>query len=217
MKQVRAETGPARERGRIRERGAGVNLSPRRPNAATRVSFSLYSIAERHIHIMTMTKSLSMILSPIRRAPGKAAAIAAPLLAGGLMLAAPAMAPAQTAAQSEVLPGYWEYTTSALGQRDTEQKCVRPSEINRFFGGLSTKRWRCTYPTRVVGDGNARFEGTCQDHKGRRVNVRLNGTYETTSFRFSGGAQLLRGTPYIPASITARRISAQCPANAEYF
>ena len=31
------------------------------------------------------------------------------------------------------------------------------------------------------------------------------------------GAQLMRGTPYIPASITARRISAQCPANAEYF
>jgi len=26
-----------------------------------------------------------------------------------------------------------------------------------------------------------------------------------------------RGTPYLPASITARRISAQCPANAEYF
>ena len=217
MKQVRAETGPARERGRIRERGAGVNLSRRRLNPATGASFSLYSIAGRHIHIMTMTKSLSMILSPIRRAPGKAAAIAAPLLAGGLMLAAPAMAPAQTAAQTEVLPGYWEYTTSALGQRDTEQKCVRPSEINRFFGGLSTKRWRCTYPTRVVGDGNARFEGTCQDHKGRRVNVRLNGTYEATSFRFSGGAQLLRGTPYIPASITSRRISAQCPANAEYF
>ena len=44
---------------------------------------------------------------------------------------------AQTAAQTEVLPGYWEYTTSAVGQRDTEQKCVRPSEINRFFGGLS--------------------------------------------------------------------------------
>ena len=30
-------------------------------------------------------------------------------------------------------------------------------------------------------------------------------------------AQLARGTPYLPASITARRISAQCPAGAEYF
>ena len=155
--------------------------------------------------------------SLIDRLPKRALAVLAPVMAGGFMLASPAIAPAQTAAQTEVLPGYWEYTTSAVGQRDSEQKCVRPSEINRFFGGLSTRRWRCTYPTRVVGDGAARFEGSCTDPKGRHVNVRLNGTYEQTSFRFRGGAQLLRGTPYIPATITARRISAQCPANAEYF
>lgn len=162
-----------------------------------------------------MTASLNT--KPARRTP-RFLALAAPLIAGGVMLAAPAAAPvAQTAAQSEVLPGYWEYTFSALGQGDSERKCVRPSEINRFFGGLSTRRWRCTYPTRVVGDGAARFEGSCTDPKGRHVNVRLNGTYEQTSFRFRGGAQLLRGTPYIPATITARRISAQCPANAEYF
>ena len=148
-----------------------------------------------------------------------AVAVAAPVVAGAVLLAAPAAAPqAQTAAPAQpVLPGYWEYTTSALGNRDTEQRCVRPSEINRFFGGLSTNRWKCTYPTRVVGDGRARFEGTCQDKKGRRVNVRLNGTYQDESFHFNGGAQLLRGTPYIPASITARRLAAQCPAGAEYF
>ena len=146
-------------------------------------------------------------------------ATAVPVLAGALLLGASAAAPqarAPAPAQT-VLPGYWEYTTSALGVGDTETKCVRPSEINRFFGGLSTNRWRCTYPTRVVGDGRARFEGTCQDKKGRRVNVRLTGAYEDTSFSFRGGAQLLRGTPYIPATITARRISAQCPADAEYF
>jgi hypothetical protein len=155
--------------------------------------------------------------SLIDRLPKRALAVLAPVVAGGFMLASPAVAPAQTPAQSEVLPGYWEYTTSAVGQRDTLQRCVRPSEINRFFGGLSTNKWRCTYPTRVVGNGNARFEGTCQDRKGRRIAVRLNGTYTDTSFSFRGGAQIVRGTPYIPASITARRISAQCPANAEYF
>jgi hypothetical protein len=144
----------------------------------------------------------------------------APVLVGALMLAGAPMAgpaaPVQSASQP-VLPGYWQYTTSAVGQRDTETKCVRPSEINRFFGGLSTRRWRCTYPVREVGAGNAHFEGTCQDRKGRRVNVRLNGTYQQESFSFQGGAQLARGTPYIPASITARRLAAQCPANAEYF
>ena len=144
-------------------------------------------------------------------------AFAAPALAGAALLAAPAAAPQAQTAGPPVLPGYWEYTTSAVGVRDTEQKCVRASEINRFFGGLSTRRWRCTYPTREVGGGNARFEGTCQDKKGRRVNIRLNGTYQQQSFRFTGGAQLARGTPYLPASITAHRISAQCPAGAEYF
>src|SRR5690606_23317304 len=150
----------------------------------------------------------------------RVAAVAAPVIAGTLFLAAPVAPQAAMTPQSSVdtvLPGYWEYTTSALGSRDTETKCVRPSEINRFFGGLSTNRWKCTYSTREVGNGNARFEGTCQDKKGRRVNVRLNGTYQPESFRFNGGAQLLRGTPSIPASITARRVAAQCPAGAEYF
>ncbi|WP_426027882.1 DUF3617 domain-containing protein [Brevundimonas sp. TWP2-3-4b2] len=144
----------------------------------------------------------------------------APVLAGALLLASAPMArpapPVQDASQP-VLPGYWEYTARALGQGDTETKCVRPSEINRFFGGLSTRRWQCTYPVREVGAGNARFEGVCQDKKGRRVNVRLTGTYQQESFSFRGGAQLARGTPYIPASIRARRLAAQCPANAEYF
>lgn len=147
----------------------------------------------------------------------------APVVAGALLLAAPASAPfagpaapAQTA-PPPVLAGYWEYTARALGQGDTETKCVRPSEINRFFGGLSTRHWQCTYPVRQVGNGNAHFEGVCRDRKGRRVNVRLTGTYQPESFSFRGGAQLARGTPYIPASITARRLAAQCPADAEYF
>jgi len=141
-------------------------------------------------------------------------AVAAPAVAGVVLLAVPSSAQAPT---SEVLPGYWEYTTNAVGIRSTEQKCVRPSEINRFFGGLSTRRWRCVYPTREVGNGNARFEGTCTDPRGRRVNVRLRGPYQAESFRFNGGAQLARGTPFLPASITARRLAAVCPADAEYF
>lgn len=140
----------------------------------------------------------------------------AAILAGGLVLAAPSAAtPPQSSNQPQ--PGYWEYTTRVLGVGETETKCVRQSEINRFFGGLSTRRWQCTYPVREVGGGNARFEGTCRDRRDRTVNVRLNGPYETESFRFTGGAQLARGTPFIPASITARRVSAECPAGAEYF
>lgn len=152
--------------------------------------------------------------------PIRAAAVAVPVLAATLFLGAPSTPQAAMTPQTSgdtVLPGYWQYTTSAVGVSDTETKCVRPSEINRFFGGLSTRRWQCTYPVRQVGNGNARFEGTCTDKKGRRVNVRLNGTYQQESFSFRGGAQLARGTPFLPASITARRLAAQCPANAEYF
>jgi hypothetical protein len=137
-------------------------------------------------------------------------------LALGLMMTVPSSA---TSVQSTAtpLPGYWEYSTRVLGVGETETKCVRQSEINRFFGGLSTRRWSCTYPVKEVGNGQARFEGTCRDHKDRTVRVRLSGPYDAESFRFSGGAQLARGTPYIPASITARRISGTCPAGAEYF
>lgn len=144
-------------------------------------------------------------------------AVAAPAIACAVLLAAPSSPSQAQAAVSEVLPGYWQYTTSAVGIRSTETKCVRPSEINRFFGGLSTRRWQCVYPTRVIGGGTARFEGTCTDPRGRRVNVRLGGSYQQENFRFTGGAQLARGTPYLPASITARRLAAVCPAGAEYF
>lgn len=142
-------------------------------------------------------------------------AVGLPAMAGAVILAVPSSA--LQAGADTPQPGYWEYTTSAVGIRDTDQKCVRPSEINRFFGGLSTRRWQCAYPVRQVGGGEARFEGTCTDRKGRRVNVRLTGPYEAERFSFRGGAQLARGTPYLPASITARRIAAQCPAGAEYF
>ena len=154
-------------------------------------------------------------------------ATAAPVIAGALFLAAPAAAPmagpsyqAAATAAPPVLPGYWEYTTSALGQRDTETKCVRPSEINRFFGGLSTRHYQCTYPVRQVGNGNARFEGNCVSRSGRQARVRLNGTYQAEQFSFRGGASVKAAgiwSPFIPATITARRIAAQCPANAEYF
>ncbi|MBL7599276.1 hypothetical protein INQ10_24940, partial [Escherichia coli] len=80
-------------------------------------------------HIMKMKaeqKAAMSRLTPSRKALArKTLAVLAPVLAGGFMLAAPAMAPAQataqTAAQSEVLPGYWEYTTNAVGQRETLQ------------------------------------------------------------------------------------------------
>ena len=69
----------------------------------------------------TYRKLLTMKTLPVSFA--RILAVAAPVVAGAVMLGAPAAAPqAQTAAPTQpVLPGYWEYTTSALGSRDTEQ------------------------------------------------------------------------------------------------
>ena len=144
-----------------------------------------------------------------------AAALAAPLALSGASLTA------QASETPPVLPGYWEYTTRALGETNTENRCVRPSEINRFFNGLSTRLYRCTYPVREVGGGQARFEGTCRSRGGRQLRVRLNGPYAPESFQFDGAVSMrvLGGvwTPYIPGSVRARRLSATCPAGAEYF
>jgi len=172
----------------------------------------------------TYWKPLPMKTLPVSlaRVLARVGALAAPVVAGAVMLAAPSAAlQAQAVAPAQpVLPGYWEYTTSALGKRETETKCVRPSEINRFFGGLSTRHYQCTYPVREVGNGNARFEGNCVSRSGRQARIRLNGAYQPESFSFRGGAAVRAAgiwSPYIPATITARRIAAQCPADAEYF
>ena len=146
-----------------------------------------------------------------------------PLLAGAALLTIPSSGSQAQAVSGTPQPGYWEYTTRAVGQTDTETRCVRPSEIDRFFNGLSTRRYDCNYPTKVVGNGQARFEGACvsRGRSGRRLRVRLSGPYTTDSFQFDGAVSMRIGggiwTPYIPGSVRARRISATCPANAEYF
>ncbi len=158
-----------------------------------------------------------------RKAFRRAAMLGAPLLAGAALVAISAGQPqAQNRSTDTVLPGYWEYTTRALGQNETERRCVRPSEINRFFGGLSTRRYNCTYPTRQVGNGQALFEGTCVStgRSQRQLRVRLEGPYTPESFNFRGSVSTRVGgvwTPRVPGSINARRLSATCPANAEYF
>ena len=48
----------------------------------------------------------------------RAVALAAPLIAGAGVLAAPGVAGSQSAQTPQ--PGYWEYTTSVMGVRDTE-------------------------------------------------------------------------------------------------
>lgn len=139
----------------------------------------------------------------------------------GLALAAPLSltAAAQPQAQSTntILPGYWEYTSRiqfGVSSSDTENRCVRANEIDRFFNGPSNRHYTCNYPTRVVGDGRMRFEGTCRDRRGRTVQVTASGTYTPTSFEMQARLQgRVLGVPITPTgTIRARRLSATCPA-----
>ena len=139
-----------------------------------------------------------------------AAAIATP----ALMLSAAAP---QAQSTNTILPGYWEYTSRiqfGISSSDTENRCVRANEINRFFNGPSNRHYTCDYPTRVVGDGRMRFEGTCRDRRGRTVDVTASGTYTPTSFEMQARLEgRFLGIPVSPTgTIRARRLSATCPS-----
>ena len=137
-----------------------------------------------------------------------AAALATPLM---LSAAAP-----QAQSTNTILPGYWEYTSRiqlGFSSTDTENRCVRANEINRFFNGPSNRHYTCDYPTRVVGDGRMRFEGTCRDRRGREVEVTAAGTSTPTSFEMQARLEgRFLGIPVSPTgTIRARRLSATCP------
>ena len=139
-----------------------------------------------------------------------AAAVATP----ALMLSAAAP---QAQSTNTILPGYWEYTSRiqfGISSSDTENRCVRANEINRFFNGPSNRHYTCDYPTRVVGDGRMRFEGTCRDRRGRTVDVTASGTYTPTSFEMQARLEgRFLGIPVSPTgTIRARRLSATCPS-----
>jgi|APTNR8051073442_1049403.scaffolds.fasta_scaffold16786_2 hypothetical protein len=139
-----------------------------------------------------------------------AAAIAAPLL--GLSATVPHAQSTQT-----ILPGYWEYTSQirfGVSSSDTENRCVRQNEINRFFNGPSNRHYTCDYPTRVVNNGRMRFEGTCRDRRGRTVGVVAAGTYSPTEFQMQAelDTRVLGITVRPTGTIRARRLSATCPA-----
>ncbi|MDO1560092.1 DUF3617 family protein [Brevundimonas sp. 2R-24] len=145
----------------------------------------------------------------LNRTLRRALVFAAPVLLAGAVTQAQESTP--------ILPGYWESSSRiALGpisDSDTERRCVRAHEIERFFSGPSNRHYTCTYPTREVANGRARFVGQCRDKRGRTVDVSVSGTYTPTTFQLSGNLRTsIGGVPIAPTgSIRARRISAECP------
>lgn len=146
-----------------------------------------------------------------------AAAIAA---LGGAVTAGAVLAQPAASQTDTILPGYWEYTNKIqflVSNSSVEKRCVKPADIEKFFSGPSNRHYKCVYPTRVVGDGKAKFEGVCTDKRGRKAYVTAQGTYSPKAFTLNAKIKTsIIGLPVTPTgSISARYLGPTCPADAK--
>lgn len=134
-------------------------------------------------------------------------------LAGGIVLSFSGGAFAQSSDQKPILPGYWSYkAATVLDASSTGRQCVRPDKIDEFLSGPHNRHYTCTYPSREVGGGEARFSGVCVDKHGKSFKIQVSGAYTQTHFQLRGhisGVFILPMT--LPISIEAQWISSECP------
>jgi hypothetical protein len=136
--------------------------------------------------------------------------LAAPLLTLALAGAA--------AAQGAISPGYWETTskvTSPFPTHKTERRCIRPQDVSKFMEGKINHIYTCTYPTKRVGDGKIRLEGTCATRDGPSIPITGEGTFTSDSLHLDARITPVIGGLSIPvhASTDARRLGDTCPAD----
>src|ERR1700694_2705702 len=144
---------------------------------------------------------------PMTRLPLSCAALLAGLAAG------PALA------QSAITPGYWETTskvTSPFPTHKTERRCIRPADVAKFMEGKVNHIYTCTYPTRAIGDGKIRLEGTCATRDGPPVPISSQGTFNSETLHIEARVSVLIGGLTVPvhAETDARRLADACPAEA---
>lgn len=136
-----------------------------------------------------------------------------PRLIAALGLAAllGASAPAAQSADSPVAPGYWKYKVSVLGiPASSEQRCVKPEEMDRFFPAICTRRFTCNYPVKRVGNGRITLKGVWIDKKNREAPVEASGTYARERFDLDVNMKTINGLP-LAGKLAARRLG-ECPA-----
>jgi len=134
-----------------------------------------------------------------------------------LLLAAPLLAAAAPAvAQRAISPGYWETTskvTSPFPTHKTERRCIKPSDVAKFMEGKINHIYTCTYPTKRVGEGKIRLEGTCATRDGPDIPISGSGTYSADSMHIEARIAPKIGGLSIPvrASTDAHRLGDACP------
>lgn len=138
----------------------------------------------------------------------------APLLALPLLsvlaLASPALA------QKAISPGYWETTskvTSPFPTQKTERRCILPADVAKFMEGKINHIYKCTYPTKEVGGGKIRLEGSCATKDGPPVPISGSGTFSNETMHLEARVAPQIGGLTIPvhAITDAKRLSETCP------
>lgn len=122
------------------------------------------------------------------------------------------------AAAPTVNAGYWEYKIKAFGVTvGTEYWCVKPDQVDKFFNGPCNRHHTCTYPTRQVANGKARFIGTWKkNNDGDITNVDASGDYTPTRFTLKTKATMgSNGVPIPPMTVDAKWQGATCKPGAK--
>lgn len=129
-------------------------------------------------------------------------------LAGDAALASPSATPIQ--------PGYWDWSAKALlglYPAGDGRRCLKAEEISDFLAFPGNRHYKCTYPTKEIAGGKVTMQGACVDKKGRRAPIRAQGSYTPDSFKLNIRLTTTNGIP-LSGVMSARRISAECPAGA---
>jgi hypothetical protein len=121
------------------------------------------------------------------------------------------------AAQSAISPGYWETTsrvTSPFPTRKTERRCIKPADVAKFMEGKINHIYTCTYPTKEVGGGKIRLQGTCATRDGPAIPISGEGSFTGDSMHLEARIAPQIGGLTVPvhASTDAKRLGDSCPA-----
>jgi hypothetical protein len=132
--------------------------------------------------------------------------------------AAVLVGPTAAAAQTTILPGYWETTSQIISPfptTKTERRCIKPEDVDKFIAGSPNHNYTCTYPTKEIGGGKIRLGGSCKTRDGEPVPVSGEGDYTADTLRLDAYVKAKIGALTIPvhARTNGKRLGDTCPTS----
>lgn len=124
------------------------------------------------------------------------------------------------APQDFPLPGYWETTTkvqSVINETKTEKHCYKAADVIRLLQPCNHHH-TCEYSTQDAHNGRLTLKGEWVNKKDHRV-IEVAGVGSYSHEKMTATAEMHTQFLGIPVSgkgeLSARRISADCPPEAE--